>query len=44
MVGSLSQIYRHAESKAHIKIFKNNKTETKNTDENINMTDIIFVV
>ncbi|KAM0727925.1 Zinc finger protein 862 [Formica fusca] len=39
MVGSLSQIYRHAESIAHIEICKNNKTETKNTDESINMTD-----
>ncbi|KAM0726713.1 hypothetical protein ACS0PU_007897 [Formica fusca] len=39
MVGGLSQIYRHAESIAHIEICKNNKTETKNTDESINMTD-----
>src|SRR5580765_5994082 len=38
MVGGLSQIYRHAESKAHI-MFEKNKTATKNTDENINITD-----
>jgi len=38
MRGDLSKIYRHAESKAHIEICKI-KTETKNTNENINITD-----
>lgn len=37
MVGGLSQIYRHAESKAHIEIPKKHETETKNMNESINI-------
>lgn len=39
MVGDLSHIYRHADSKTHIKISENNNVEVKETNETNNITN-----